>query len=609
MTISERWSADELKIRVQELTAELEKANQALSTKNELIKLKDKFKAEIAFRYNCILDGINRIFSIVVQDKTEEELGNECLSIALDVTGSRIGFIGLIGDDGLLHDIAISDMGLEQCLMYDKTGHRRPSGNFVVHGLYGSIISNENGFFTNDPPSHPNSIGLPHGHPLLTSFLGVPLVLDGKIKGLLAVSNREGGYNCEQQKDLKVITPAIVQALYRKRLENERELAEKALRFSEEKFAKAFADNPAATALTNLEDGRFLDVNDTWVALNGYSRDEVIGHSARPINIWPTVEVADRFVQELREKGYLHGWEQKFYKKSGDVYIAQLSAKILKVHGKKQIILTLLDITEQKQAEEERSRLLRSIQQEKDILSALINNINDEIWFADTQKKFTFINPAGHREFNIITEANLNVGKLARNLEVYRPDGSLRPVEEAPPRRALRGEIVKNQEEIIRTPCSEELRHRQVNATPMRDPEGNIIGSVSVVRDITEIKTAEKVLLEKESQRKVIEAIEAEWQRFFSILETLPMMICLLTSDYHVTFANRSFREKFGESGGRCCHEYIFGNTKPCEFCEAYNVLKTGQPHHWELNISDGSTIIDVYNFPFTDIDGSPIDP
>ncbi len=264
------------------------------------------------------------------------------------MTGSRIGFIGLIGDDGLLHDIAISDMGWEQCLMYDKTGHRRPSGNFVLHGLYGSIINNENGFFTNDPSSHPDNICLPHGHPLLKSFLGVPLVLDGKIKGLLAVANREGGYNCEQQKDLKVITPAIVQALYRKRLENERELAEKALRFSEEKFAKAFADNPAAIALTNLEAGRFLDVNDTWVALNGYSRDEVIGHSARTINIWPTVEATDRFVQELREEGYLHGWEQKFYKKSGDVYIAQLSAKILKVHGKKQIISTSLDITEQK---------------------------------------------------------------------------------------------------------------------------------------------------------------------------------------------------------------------------------------------------------------------
>ena len=43
--------------------------------------------------------------------------------------------------------------------------------------------------------SHPDSIGVPHGHPLLTSFLGVPLVLDEKIMGMLGVANREGGYS------------------------------------------------------------------------------------------------------------------------------------------------------------------------------------------------------------------------------------------------------------------------------------------------------------------------------------------------------------------------------------------------------------------------------
>ncbi len=78
-----------------------------------------------------------------MQDKTEEELRNECLSIALEVIGSKLGFVGLIGDNWLLHDIAISDMGWGQCLMYDKTGHRRPPGNFVVHGLYCNIINRE----------------------------------------------------------------------------------------------------------------------------------------------------------------------------------------------------------------------------------------------------------------------------------------------------------------------------------------------------------------------------------------------------------------------------------------------------------------------------------
>lgn len=89
-------------------------------------------------------------------------------------------------------------------MIYDNTGYRRPSKNVFVHGLYGSIISNENGFFTNDPSSYLDSIGLLHGHRLLKLFLGAPLVLDDKIKGSLAVANREGGYNCEQQKDLEL---------------------------------------------------------------------------------------------------------------------------------------------------------------------------------------------------------------------------------------------------------------------------------------------------------------------------------------------------------------------------------------------------------------------
>jgi hypothetical protein len=61
-------------------------------------------------RNNLILEGINRIFSIVVQDKTEE-LGNECLLVALKITDSPLGFVNLVGDDGLLHNIAISDTG------------------------------------------------------------------------------------------------------------------------------------------------------------------------------------------------------------------------------------------------------------------------------------------------------------------------------------------------------------------------------------------------------------------------------------------------------------------------------------------------------------------
>jgi len=106
--------------------------------------------------------------------------------------------------------------------------------------------------------------------------------------------------------------------------------------------------------------------------------------------------------------------------------------------------------------------------------------------------------------------------------------------------------------------------------------------------------------------RKVAEAVESERQRLFDVLETLPVMICLLTLDHYIAFANRSFREKFGEPDGRHCYEHCFGSTKPCEFCESYKVLETGQSHHWEVTTPEGS-VIDVYSFPFTDVDGSPM--
>jgi PAS domain S-box-containing protein len=131
----------------------------------------------------------------------------------------------------------------------------------------------------------------------------------------------------------------------------EKRRAQEALRLSEEKFGKAFAGNPAAIALTRLEDGLVLDINDTWVALSGYSREEAIGHSGRKLNIWPTPEAAARFVKELREKGSLRGWEQEFLKKSGEVFVAELSAQILVVGGEKLILSTVVDMTARKRAE------------------------------------------------------------------------------------------------------------------------------------------------------------------------------------------------------------------------------------------------------------------
>ncbi len=105
---------------------------------------------------------------------------------------------------------------------------------------------------------------------------------------------------------------------------------------------------------------------------------------------------------------------------------------------------------------------------------------------------------------------------------------------------------------------------------------------------------------------KAHETVRAERQRFNDVLETLPAYLVLLTPDYHVPFANRFFRERFGESHGQRCFEYLFHRTEPCEICDTYKVLKTNAPHRWEWTGPDGRTY-DVYDFPFTDTDGSPL--
>ncbi|NLC08285.1 MAG: hypothetical protein GX755_10050, partial [Syntrophomonadaceae bacterium] len=91
----------------------------------------------------------------------------------------------------------------------------------------------------------------------------------------------------------------------------------------------------------------------------------------------------------------------------------------------------------------------------------------------------------------------------------------------------------------------------------------------------------------------------------YKVLEMLPAYLVLLTPDYHVSFANRLFRERFGASSRRC-YEHLFGYSQPCPNCETYQVLETMAPHEWEWISPDGR-IYHVFDFPFTDVDGSTL--
>ena len=128
--------------------------------------------------------------------------------------------------------------------------------------------------------------------------------------------------------------------------------AEEALRLSEEKFAKAFATNPAAICITCIEDGRMIEVNETWEALLGYRREEVIGRSSMDLRMWVSPEDRDRCINAFREKGSLRDWEQTYLRRSGEPFVALGSAERLTVAGQDLVLWCWLDISERKHSEE-----------------------------------------------------------------------------------------------------------------------------------------------------------------------------------------------------------------------------------------------------------------
>lgn len=103
---------------------------------------------------------------------------------------------------------------------------------------------------------------------------------------------------------------------------------------------------------------------------------------------------------------------------------------------------------------------------------------------------------------------------------------------------------------------------------------------------------------------QALRKLDDERQRFRHVLDQLPAYLVLLSRDYHVPFANRFFEERFGAAGGRRCYEYLFGRSEPCETCESFKPFETNAPHRWEWTGPDNH-IYDIYDFPFTDVDGS----
>ena len=146
------------------------------------------------------------------------------------------------------------------------------------------------------------------------------------------------------------------------------ECAIKQLRLSEEKFSKAFRSSPDSMTITTFASGLFIDVNDSFLSMLGYSQSEVIGQTVPQLNIWVRTEDRVDFRRILQKKGVVRNQECEFQMKSGSVVVCLLSAELINLDGELCMVAVMTDITDRKHAEE-------ALRESQRALATLMSNL------------------------------------------------------------------------------------------------------------------------------------------------------------------------------------------------------------------------------------------
>lgn len=169
----------------------------------------------------------------------------------------------------------------------------------------------------------------------------------------------------------------------------ERKQAEEALQASESRFSIAFNSNPMLASISELEGGRFLAVNDSFVALTGYSREEAVGHTALELNLWPNPEDRRRVMEKLKKEQRVRDFEGSIRLKNGEKRVLLLSIEQIELDGQICLLHVADDITLRKRAEQALRALsarLHSAREEEG--TRIAREIHDELGGALTGLKW-----------------------------------------------------------------------------------------------------------------------------------------------------------------------------------------------------------------------------
>ncbi|WP_181852935.1 PAS domain S-box protein [Nostoc sp. ATCC 53789] len=200
----------------------------------------------------------------------------------------------------------------------------------------------------------------------------------------------------------------------------ERKQAEVRLQNLAQKFAKAFSCSPDSITISTLQEGRFIEVNDSFVELSGYEREEAIGKTSFELNLW--VDDRDRLnlLHQLQSTGVVRNLEFEFRQKSGKIITTLLSAEIIDLDNIPSILAVHHDITERKQVE---AQFRLSAQRDRLLAETLVrirSSLNlEEILQTTVTEVRQFLQ--ADRVFIGLNNAKLGVRTLAESVDPQYP--------------------------------------------------------------------------------------------------------------------------------------------------------------------------------------------
>lgn len=233
----------------------------------------------------------------------------------------------------------------------------------------------------------------------------------------------------------------------------------------------------------------------------------------------------------------------------------------------------------------ERLRAEKALNEKHTELTQIFEAIPDAMVYANLDRRVIRINRAFTRLIGYEPEEVLGreTAMLYPNREEFLHQGE------------LRFHSTASRDEI---PYEMDYRHKngeliicETVAAPVRDSTGATSGYLAVVRDIRKRKEMERIL-------------DNERRRLSLLFDSLPAWIILLDQDLRIRFANRVFRDIFGEPMNRFCYQVLRRRDRKCEGCLLLDPEKSSRGEN-ELVYDD--RVFQVLSYPFIDVDESPL--